>query len=141
MILQSCLLIKTTKFPLLKGEKEQLVNDGMVGKVLCAYLQEGLPSAGMQVPFFCNEDWGWWLQTERSGFSLGVWVYPDPDADTDLYCYALLPSLQAPWQWAWSRFRRIDRSEDVMAVIAALEQIFTRDPDIHAVSDHHAHPF
>ena len=62
MIPQSCLLIETKKFPVLEGEKEELVNEGMYGKALCAYLQVKLLLVGIQVPFFCNEDWGWWLQ-------------------------------------------------------------------------------
>lgn len=128
-------------FPILEGEKQELVNDGMFGKALCTYLQERLPSAGFSVPFFCNEDWGWWLQTERSGFCIGLCIYSDPDADADPERYALMPSLQSPRQWSWLRFRWIDRSEDVLAIIDALEQIFTSDPEIHAVTRHDDIPF
>ncbi len=73
--------------------------------------------------------------------SLGVCIHADPDADTDPERYALLPSIQAPWQWAWSRFRRIDHPEDVMAIIDAFEHIFTGDAVIHSVTSHHGHPF
>jgi hypothetical protein len=93
MILQSCLLIKAAKFPLLKGEKEQLVNDGMVGKALCTYLQDRLPSAGIEVPFFCNESWGW-LQTERNGFQMGPCVHFDPGADPDPELCAPMPPIR-----------------------------------------------
>ena len=63
---QSCLLIESRRFPILEGEKRELVNEGMFLQALCTHLQERLPSAGFQVPFFCNEDWGSWLQTERA---------------------------------------------------------------------------
>jgi len=107
------LLIETKKLPALEGERKELVNEGMVRKALCQSLQLALPSVGINVPFFCNEDWGWWLQTERNGFRMGLCIYSDPDADPDPERYALMPSIQAPRQWSWSRFRWIDRSQEV----------------------------
>ena len=136
MIVQPCLLIETRKFSAPEGEKEELVNEGMVGNALCTYLQAKLPLVGIQVPFFCNEDWGWWLQTERHGFRMGLCIYADPGADTDPERYALMPSIHEPRQWSWSRFRWIDRSQDVMSIIDALEKIFTSDADFHAVKRH-----
>ena len=47
MIPQSCLLIETKKFPVLKGEQEEIVNEGMYGKALCTYLQAKLPLVGI----------------------------------------------------------------------------------------------
>jgi hypothetical protein len=141
MIPQSCLLIETKKFPVLEGEKEELVNEGMYGKALCAYLQVKLLLVGIQVPFFCNEDWGWWLQAERNGFRMGLCIYSDPDADPDPERYALMPSIQAPWQWSWSRFRWIDRSQEVMEFVGALEKIFLSDAEVQSVSRHDDHPF
>ena len=134
MIPRTCLLIESSRFPILEGEKQELVNDGMFGKALCTYLQERLPPAGLPVPFFCNEDWGWWLQTERNGFRLGLCIYSDPGADADPERYALMPSLQSPRQWSWSRFRWIDRSEDVLAFINSLADLRQRpgDPGRHA---------
>ena len=141
MIPQSCLLIETAKFPALDGEKDELVNEGMYGKALCTYLQAKLPLVGIQVPFFCNEDWGWWLQTERNGFRMGLCIYSDPGADPDPERYALMPSFQAPRQWSWLRFRWIDQTQDELAIIGALERIFTSEVDIHAVTRHAHHPF
>ena len=90
MISQSCLLIETKKFPVLEGEKEELVNEGMYGKALFNHFQEKLPLVGIQLPFFCYEYWGWWLQTERNGFRMGLCIYADPDADPDPERYALI---------------------------------------------------
>jgi hypothetical protein len=141
MIPQSCLLIETTKFPILEGEKEGLVNEGMYGKAFCLYLQARLPLAGIEVPFFCNEDWGWWLHTERNGFRMGLCIYSDPEAHPHPERYALLPSIQAARTWSWSKFRWIDQTQDVMAIVGALEMIFTADGDIPTVTRHDDDPF
>jgi hypothetical protein len=140
MIPQSCLLIKTKKFLVLQGEKEELVNEGKYGKELCIYLQARLPLVGNQVPYFCNEDWGWWLQTEQNGFRMGLCIYSDSNAAPDPECYPLMPSIQEPTQWSWSKFRWIDRPQDVMEIIGAFEKIFTTDADIHAETRHDHHP-
>ncbi|PSB37494.1 hypothetical protein [Aphanothece minutissima] len=58
----------------------------------------------IQVPFFYNEGWSWWLQQDGNGFWKALWIYADPDADPDPERYALMPSIQAPRQWSWLRF-------------------------------------
>ena len=93
------------------------------------------------MPFFCNEDWGWWLQTERNGFRMGLCIDSDPEAHPNPERYALLTSIHAPRQWTWSRFRWIDQSQDVMGIVGALEKILTADADIHAVTRHDDYPF
>ncbi|MBW4531212.1 MAG: hypothetical protein KME02_11070 [Aphanothece saxicola GSE-SYN-MK-01-06B] len=62
-----------------------------------------------------------------------------PDADPE--SYVLMPSIQAPRQWPWTRFRWIGRWQEVMEIIGALEGIFTCDADIHAVTRHGNFPF
>lgn len=57
MISQACLLIETKEFPVLERERNELVNEGIYGKALRTFLQARLPLAGIDVPFFCNEDW------------------------------------------------------------------------------------
>ena len=51
--------IRSSKFPILPGEKEELVNEGMYGKALAQYLQAKLTGRGYEAPFVCCEDWGW----------------------------------------------------------------------------------
>src|SRR5687767_14239888 len=110
MIPQSCLLIATKKFPILEGEKEEIVNEGMYGKALCRYLEAELPLAGIKVPSFCNEDWGWWLEIERSGFKMALCIYSDPDANPSPERYAVMPSIKDGKKWSWSKFKSIDTS-------------------------------
>lgn len=93
---QFCLPIATKNFPAFEGEKDELINGRIVGIALCTYLQEGLPTGGIQVPFFCSEVWGWWLQTEHNGFWMGLCIHADPDVNPDPERYALMSLSQAP---------------------------------------------
>lgn len=53
------------------------------------------PAKGwVNVPFFCNEDWGWWLKVERGGFKMALCLYSDPDAEGNPERYGLMPSIQ-----------------------------------------------
>ena len=56
MIPNSCIKIETTKFPILEGEKDEIVNENMYGKAVCNYLEKELPKENIEVPFYCNED-------------------------------------------------------------------------------------
>ncbi|MEO8271005.1 MAG: hypothetical protein ABI557_14880, partial [Aureliella sp.] len=66
--------IKSAKFPILPGEKEELVNEGMYGKALSKYLQVKLTDRDYDVPFVCSEDWGWWLELKTAPFAFGVCI-------------------------------------------------------------------
>ncbi len=112
----------------------------MFGKSLCNYLQARLPLAGIHLPFFCNEDWGWWLQTEYNGIRMGLCIYSDPDADPDPERYTLMPSIHDPRQWLWPSFLQSDRLQLVTTIIDALEKIFSSAADLHAVIRHNDHP-
>lgn len=68
--------IRSSKFPVLPGEKEELVNDGMYGKSLALYLQSNLQERGYDAPFVCCEDWGWWVELTTAAFTFGACVYP-----------------------------------------------------------------
>ena len=141
MIPKSCLLIETSKFPILAGEKDEIVNENMYGKALCQYLETQLPLAGVKVPFYCNEDWGWWLETELNGFKMAMRIYSDPDANPNPERYALLPSIKDAKKWSWSKLQSVDMSQDVLKVIDAVESIFRRDSDIRIVTRHDDYPF
>jgi len=65
--------IRSAKFPVLLGEKEELVNEGMYGKALAEYLQAKLRDRGYDAPFICCEDWGWWVEL-RAPFTFGVCI-------------------------------------------------------------------
>jgi hypothetical protein len=141
MIPQSCLLIETKKFPILDGEEEELTNENMYGKALCNYLEAELPRAGINVPFFCNEDWGWWLEVERGGFKMGLCIYSDPDAAGNPERYAVMPSILEGKKWSWSKLGSVDVSNDVLEVIGIVERVFKNDKEIAAVTRHDDYPF
>jgi hypothetical protein len=141
MIPQSCLLIVTNRFPILDGEKDEITNENMYGKALCKYLQSRLPWVGVNVPFFCNEDWGWWLETDRNGFKMALCIYSDPDTNPNPVRYALLPSIKDAKKWSWSKFRSIDLSSDVLGTMEAVEKTFRNDNEIHSVTRHDDYPF
>src|SRR5688572_12772112 len=117
MIPNSWLKIETRKFPILEGEKEELINDDMYGKALCQYLAAKLPAAGIDVPSFCNEDWGWWLEVKRGPFKMGLCIYSEPEVETDPERYAIGPSIKEPKKWSWSKFGNEDVSQEVLAII------------------------
>jgi hypothetical protein len=48
--------VRSAKFPILPGEREELVNDGTYGKALAEYLQKELTDRGYHAPFVCGED-------------------------------------------------------------------------------------
>lgn len=141
MIPQSCLLLESRKFPVLPGEDDEITNERMYGKALCTYLQSRLPPAGIAVPAFCNEDWGWWLEVQRGAFRMGLCIYSDPAASGDPERYAVLPSIHQEKKWSWGKFRKIDLSGDVLEIIAIVEQVLKNDADITAVSRHDDFPF
>ena len=141
MIPQSCLLIESKKFPVLPGEDQEITNERMYGKALCQYLQSQLPPAGINVPSYCNEDWGWWLEVERGAFKMGVCIYSDPETAKDPEKYALLPSIHQEKKWSWAKFRNIDVSKDVLEIIAIVERVLKSDKDIPVVTRHDDYPF
>jgi hypothetical protein len=141
MIARSCLAIETGKFPILEGEADELVNENTYGKALCKYLEHNLSRAGLKVPSFCAEDWGWWLDVEDNGFAMGLCIYSDPGVATDPERYAILPSITDQKKWSWSKFRNIDVSADVLRIMDAVERIFKADDEITLVTRHDDFPF
>jgi hypothetical protein len=141
MIPRSCIAIETSKFPIQKGEGEEIVNENMYGRALCEYLEERLPKAGVEVPMFCAEDWGWWLEVKDGDFTMGLCIYSDPDATGDPERYAILPSIMSEKKWVWLKMRSVDVSANVLKVMDTLEDIFKRDGEIRAVTRHDDFPF
>jgi hypothetical protein len=107
VIPKSCLLIESKKFPILPGEEAEITNARMYGRALCQYLQSKLPLAGIRVPTYCNEDWGWWLEVERGSFKMGLCIYSDPEANGDPERYTLVPAIHQAKRWSWAKFKTI----------------------------------
>ena len=141
MISGTWVTIDTNKFPILEGEDEELVNEGMYGKALCQYLEKKLPSTGVEIPFFLCEDWGWWIEVKDKEFKMGLCIYSDPDAETSPEKYAISSSITNKKKWLWTKFKRIDVSESVLKVINSVETILKNDPEINNVTRHDSYPW
>ncbi len=124
--------IRSSKFPILPGEKEELVNDGMYGKALAKYLQAKLSDRGYDAPFVCCEDWGWWVELRTAPFAFGVCIYsgPEEDGPVDFVC---TDGATGPRKWCWKRFRFVDTSPWVKKLHEDLLAVFQADKDVEIV--------
>jgi hypothetical protein len=132
--------IRSAKFPILSGEKEELVNEGMYGKALAEYLQGKLRERGYDAPFICCEDWGWWVELKTAPFTFGVCIYcgPERDGPLDLFC---TDGATARKKWSWRRFRFIDTAPYVNRLHDDLVSIFQADRDVQVLSTALDSPF
>jgi hypothetical protein len=121
------LVIRSTKFPILPGEKEELFNEGTCGKALAGYLQSKLRERGYDCPFICCEDWGWWVEL-RAPFTFGVCVYSEQAENPVRFVCACDP--EGGQRWSWSRFRFVDTSRCVERLREDLVAIFQSDVDV-----------
>ena len=134
--------VRSSKFPILAGEREELVNEGMFGKGLALYLQTKLRERGYEVPFVCAEDWGWWVSLKTAPFALGVCVYAGPvedrpvegeavqDGPGEFACTTGAPGRKV---WSWKKFGFIDTSPWVNKLHEDLLAIFQADGDVQVV--------
>jgi hypothetical protein len=141
MIPNICVVIETKKFPVLEGEEDELVNENMYGKALCLYLEKSLPLVGIEVPFLCCEDWGWWIEVIDGEFKMGLCIYSDPDAIKNPEKYAIISSISNNTKWSWSKFRKIDVSKNVVKVMDTIDNLFRGDDEIEKVSRYDDFPF
>ncbi|MEE4244988.1 MAG: hypothetical protein V2I33_06240 [Kangiellaceae bacterium] len=141
MIANSCIKITTNKFPILEGEEDEIVNENMYGKAVCLYLENELPKLGVEVPFYCCEDWGWWLEAKESNFLVGLCVYSDPDAQGNPESYVIMPSIHNAKKWSWSKFRKIDVSNDVLNIMDKVAGIVEKDDEVDGVTRHDDFPY
>ena len=132
--------IRSPKFPVLPGEKEELVNEGMYGKALAQYLQSKLKERGYAAPFICCEDWGWWVELKNAPFVFGVCIYcgPEREGPLDFYC---TDGATGPRKWSWRRFRFVDTTPYVNKLHNDLVSIFQADPEVQVLSTTLDSPF
>jgi len=141
MISGTCLEIRTKKFLILEGEKDEIVNEGMYGKALCLYLERELPKEGLAVPFFTAEDWGWWIEVMDGDFVLGLQIYPDAMEDQHPEAYAVMSSVSKGRQWSWKKLRKIDLTRNVVEIMDKVERVLSSDPEIDLVKRQDDFPF
>lgn len=124
--------IRSAKFPILPGEKEELVNVGMYGKSLAQYLQAKLSDRGYDAPFVCCEDWGWWVELKGAPFKFGVCIYSGAEAEgpVDFVCTDGAPG---PRKWSWRGFRFVDTSPWVEKLHEDLMSVFQADQGVQIV--------
>jgi hypothetical protein len=132
--------IRSRKFPILPGEKEELVNEGMYGKALAEYLQARLKERGYSAPFIACEDWGWWVELKTAPFTFGVCIYCGPESKEplDLFC---TDGATGPRKWSWRRFRFIETRPWTEKLHQDLVSIFRADPEINVISTALDSPF
>jgi hypothetical protein len=132
--------IRSPKFAILPGEKEELVNEGMYGKALAQYLQGKLKERGYDAPFFCCEDWGWWVELKGTPFVFGVCIYCGPERDRllDLFC---TDGATRPKQWSWRKFRFVDTTVWSAKLYEDLISIFQSDLEVEVIGTDLDSPF
>jgi len=141
MIDQLGLIRTKDKFPMVAWEDEENVNPGMYGKLICAYMQSNLPQYGIQVKYSVNEDWGWWLAVQMSGFKMGLCIYSDAEIGNNPHRYAILSSIVGGRKWSWRKFQKIDVSKEIEQVFTTLESLFNEDEEIQDVERCDGFPF
>ncbi|MEI6516728.1 MAG: hypothetical protein WCO77_12195 [bacterium] len=118
---------RSNKFPPYEGEEEQ-INPGLWGKRLAEYFIENLKGTGIDTEEIIPEDWGWYIPIKNEGFRLAICCghqYGDSD---EFLCFTepSNPIIR-------KLFRKIDASEQLGRVIAAMSQILASDPEIREV--------
>ena len=132
--------IHSSKFPIMSGEAEELVNEGTYGKALAMYVEENLKKRGYDIPFICCEDWGWWVEVKGQPFALGCCVYGASDAgDKPELCLSI--SREAERKWNILRFRFVDTRSRVEKLFEDLKEIFSSDPDVQILGFPSDYPF
>lgn len=132
--------VRSPRFGVLPGEAEELVNEGMYGKALAEYLTDRLRDRGYDAPFFCAEDWGWWVELAGFPFSFGVCIYGRQLADGQLDLY-VTDGATAARRWSWRQFRYISTTEAVAKLHADLIAVFEADPEVRVLAVDLEFPF
>ncbi len=134
------LKIETDKFPILPGEEDEVVNEGMYGKALCTYLEKELPKFGVQVNFYCSEDWGWWVDVTEQGLNMGLLIYGHTVVGVSPEQYAIGSSIQESPKWFWKKFKKIDVTDKVTALMDKVENALDFDEEIFTVERFDEYP-
>lgn len=132
--------IKSSKFPVLPGEDDEIVNEGMYGKALAQYVQTELTKRGYAVSFVCAEDWGWWVELNFGPIRSGVCIYALPDLKPPTE-YVCTDGFTGDRKWSWSKFRFIDTMPLAAKLNDDLVSMFRDDEEIEIVTITEDFPF
>lgn len=127
--------IRSSKFPVLPGEDDELINEGMYGKACAQYLQRALAHKGYQTPDVVCEDWGWWITVAGLPFTCGIGVYGtriEESDELDLCATVLAPRGK---KWSWSRFQFLDTTAEVDRLHETLRELCMADEEVTLVAE------
>ena len=132
--------IRSPKFPILPGEDDEIINDGMYGKALSEYLQSRLIERRYEAPFVCAEDWGWWVELRGAPFTFGVSIYALPETNDPIE-FVCTDGAVSPRKWSWKQFRFIDTAPWADKLHKDMIEIFKADKDVQIVGVSDDFPF
>lgn len=118
---------KSSKFPPYDGEEDQ-INPGLWGRRLAEYLVEKLADLDIETEDVVVEDWGYYLPIRNEGFELAICCGHQGGENDEFLCFTE-PSKPI----VKKLFKKLDATSQLTALISALEQILTSDPDIREV--------
>ncbi len=112
----------------------------MYGKAVAQYLQAKLKDRGYDVPFYCCEDWGWWVELKNAPFAFGVCIYCNQERDgpLDFFCTA---GVHGRRKWSWKQFRFVDTAPWAEKLHGDLIAIFRADPEVQLIQTELEEPF
>jgi hypothetical protein len=134
--------VKSAKFPILPGEADELVNEGMYGKALAEYLINRIEERGYEICGYCCEDWGWWIGLAGFPFLFGICIYGRECDDGHLDLYVTDGATQDR-RWSWRKIRFVETGARAAAakLHSDLIAIFDADPEVHVLATDLDSPF
>ena len=116
---------KTSAFPPIPGEEEELVNDWMYGKALSLHLKEQLEAHGYTIKMQCAEDWGWYTEIENPRFRLSIGCGTHDWESREFVCFVdpSKPTVR-------KLFKKVSTVETVEKLVYALQEILGGDDRI-----------
>ncbi len=118
---------RSDKFPPYDGEQEQ-INLGLWGKRLAEYFVEKLRGTGIETEEIIPEDWGWYIPIKNERFRLAICCGHQDGDDDEFLCFTE-PDKPIVKKW----FKKIDATEELGRLVAAMEKILALDPEIRNV--------
>ena len=115
---------RSHKFPPYEGE-EELINPGLWGKRLAEYFVHKLNEMGFETDEIIAEDWGWYVPIKNDNFRLAICCGHQYGDDDEFVCFTdpAAPVIK-------KLFRKVDLTEQLAPIVAAVENILSSDPDI-----------
>jgi hypothetical protein len=98
------------------------------GKRLAEYFVEKLKGTGIETEEIIPEDWGWYIPIKNDGFRLAICCGHQDGDDDEFLCFTE-PSTPIIKKW----FKKIDATEQLNSLVAAMDKILRADPEIRNV--------